>query len=601
MSGMAANRTHGLTVAASPRLPRGWQTSPILPAEGVGISLQCVRCPAWLRVRELAGIAPLNATNTLCECAVNLGEEWQQVLEAAPWSARSGHAMVQTASGGVLVISGRGNSGTTFHKDVWLTIDEGTTWTLVPGEPPWAGRWHGRAVRLPSGTIVFGFGFTNDGRNDVRLADVWASSDDGATWTQKTAEAELGPRVRNQMVALPSGEIVVAGGSSGGGGVADVWSSVDEGATWQPVTDVVDWAGRESFAMVAYPDGDILLFSGYTNTEQTVNDVWISSDGGEVWTQRDVPPWSARSDPAATLVGKDTVIMTGGLSGSLQRDAWRTSDKGLTWSLLTPSTVASAPSGRQEHAVLGLSSGTVLLTGGTSPEQRDVWRRSGFDGWADDSCGTAKRGVCDAPFGAVHVSAALPAAAGAVSPPNAASPVPATLLFAPPVPALSLEAGQAATTTVPAAVFAVVLDHPITGLRSTHFDITKPPTLSVTRTLTGSGDSYTLSLTFDTLGCARKCPAGYFASNAGTPSEDMFCVREVDDYMTATEAKAACSPYTLASPTDEQHAAAIQNAITYVGEAYWYVPQLWPAGTLGMSPHLRLACGGGRAPCAGSG
>ena len=88
--------------------------------------------------------------------------------------------------------------------------------------------------------------------------------------------------------------------------------------------------------------------------------------------------------------------------------------------------------------------------------------------WNDVICSVyIGHGVCGAPFGATHVTVALPASAGSVSPPNTASMV--TVLHQPPIATVSI--AGASQTTSPVIVYEVSFTSAVEGLQKEHFTI----------------------------------------------------------------------------------------------------------------------------------
>ena len=62
--------------------------------------------------------------------------------------------------------------------------------------------------------------------------DVWITGDNGATWTQKTSSAPYGMRSRCGIVVSASDDIFLIGGAGNGSILGDVWKSTDDGVNW---------------------------------------------------------------------------------------------------------------------------------------------------------------------------------------------------------------------------------------------------------------------------------------------------------------------------------------------------------------------------------
>ena len=126
------------------------------------------------------------------------------------------------------------------------------------------------------------------------LRDVWASTD-GATWTQRTDEAEWAARREFVPVAL-NGTLYVIGGGNTGNFIddtprKDVWASTD-GATWTEVNDDPVFYRRSHSTTIAH-DGKLYILGGWDSYRQhSINDVWRSSNGGASWARIDIGPWT---------------------------------------------------------------------------------------------------------------------------------------------------------------------------------------------------------------------------------------------------------------------------------------------------------------------
>jgi PKD repeat protein len=148
---------------------------------------------------------------------------------------------------------------------------------------------------MPDSSIVVMGGYDHTWKNDT-----WRSTDNGATWTEVTANAQWTARDGLTSVAMPDGSIVVMGGRDDNfTSKNDVWRSTDKGATWTQVNASAGWSGRFGFTSVATPDGSIVLMGGFA--DNVTNDVW-----------RLITIGSSEQDPAHTYnqLGFYTVTLT---------------------------------------------------------------------------------------------------------------------------------------------------------------------------------------------------------------------------------------------------------------------------------------------------
>ena len=113
-----------------------------------------------------------------------------------------------------------------------------------------------------------------------RSNDVWLSTDQGATWSQMTASAEWSVRQSHASVTLPDGSIVVLGGHAAGTGAGqEVWRSTDQGATWSQLAGDVGWPELRFHCAATLADGSIVIMGGYDGSVRR-NEVWRLETAG---------------------------------------------------------------------------------------------------------------------------------------------------------------------------------------------------------------------------------------------------------------------------------------------------------------------------------
>jgi hypothetical protein len=176
---------------------------------------------------------------------------------------------------------------------------------------------------------------------------------------------------------MPDGTIVLIGGSTTNGYLNDVWQSGDQGATWARVNANAGWTPRDSLGIAALSDGSIVvsggtLAGGYTQ----FNDVWRSTDKGVTWTEMTPhAKWAARYGHRMAAMPDGSVIITGGYTfgNGYWNDVWRSTDKGATWSRVNP---GAAWPGRILHTSVVMHDGSIILMGGQvgSSYANDTWR-----------------------------------------------------------------------------------------------------------------------------------------------------------------------------------------------------------------------------------
>jgi N-acetylneuraminic acid mutarotase len=228
--------------------------------------------------------------------------------------------------------------------------------------------------------------FTAEGGTETFNNEVWSSAD-GVTWTKHTPSGAIfSPRAGHGAVVF-NGRMWVVGGAGGNGDLRfnDVWSSAD-GVSWVLEQATATFSPRYGAALVAFNNA-LWLFAGTDTPDGTVpavglQDAWRSTDGRS-WTQLPVPPFAARTEPAATVFNS-RIYLTGGISddsyfGSTRyNDVWSTVD-GMTWQEETP----QAPfSGRNNPLLINYNSKLYLVGGFSVSRPHDVWRSSDGINWS---------------------------------------------------------------------------------------------------------------------------------------------------------------------------------------------------------------------------
>jgi len=302
-----------------------------------------------------------------------MDDAWTEMTADAAWTARSRHSSVALPDGSIVVMGGTDAQGIVKMNDVWRPTDQGATWAQMTADAAWPGRYGHTSVALPDNSIVVMGGYD---ASYARLNDVWRSTDQGATWTEMTAEAAWSGRTEHASVALPDGSIVVMGGiDDSSQWLHDVWRSTDQGATWTQMTANAAWSARYGHTSVALADGSILLMGGADGDH--AGDVWRSTDQGATWTQMTAEAeWPARVFHNSNALPDGSVVIIGGQSAVVVecKDVWRSTDQGATWTQLSAN--AEWP-GRMFHTSVTLPDGSIVVMGGVDTswtEYSDVWR-----------------------------------------------------------------------------------------------------------------------------------------------------------------------------------------------------------------------------------
>ena len=96
--------------------------------------------------------------------------------EAPGWVARSGPRLIETADNKLLIVAGEvGFTGDTQLVDIWASGDDGASWELVTDAPGFSARSGHGVVKSPTGSILVIAGWPH-------LHDLWESTDRGASF-----------------------------------------------------------------------------------------------------------------------------------------------------------------------------------------------------------------------------------------------------------------------------------------------------------------------------------------------------------------------------------------------------------------------------------
>jgi plastocyanin len=79
---------------------------------------------------------------------------------------------------------------------------------------------------------------------------------------------------------MPDGSILLMGGGTDSTTMNDTWRSTDNGATWTQITANAEWPGRQYHSSVVLPDSSIVLMGGVFGQLRVYNDVWRLQPSG---------------------------------------------------------------------------------------------------------------------------------------------------------------------------------------------------------------------------------------------------------------------------------------------------------------------------------
>ncbi|WP_165360921.1 sialidase family protein [Candidatus Chloroploca sp. Khr17] len=262
---------------------------------------------------------------------------WSQPARAQNWcttAVLTGQIGNQTVVRSLASGSGAILAGTGPNAQIWRSLDNGASWTLIRSFDGQTDVWS--LASLGNGVFLAATAGTGQ---------IWRSTDNGGSWV---LTFEYGAGITHVDIgAFP--DVVLAAGSTGSSGTFALYRSVDAGLTWSAPSvspGPVPVGSRAFFDL-----GDELLFFSRATASLLTPHVWASADRGNTWLYRGLVGTAVLS----TLALSSDLYVYGGTSGTGQ--IWRSTDNGGSWTFLS----SLAGTGR-----LGLLSNQFMLSAAAS-------------------------------------------------------------------------------------------------------------------------------------------------------------------------------------------------------------------------------------------
>ena len=216
----------------------------------------------------------------------------------------------------------------TLLNDVYMSTNQGVSWTQQTTAVPWAGATNGRMESAAvsyyssyySADIIYniggctvastGFGTSGSTLTETGFNDVYASTNQGVTWYNLTKTAAWSARCGMSAAAASSGALVVVGGRKpqsyvgptsfpgyyeavlGYYTLTDIWTSLDGGYTWYQLSAL---GGRDRPALAFDASSLLHMVSGrvtagvaYLNPTACPSDSYVSTTA---FTAAALPTW----------------------------------------------------------------------------------------------------------------------------------------------------------------------------------------------------------------------------------------------------------------------------------------------------------------------
>jgi|GEM_PF-2113650 len=305
------------------------------------------------------------------------GLNWQQVNAEAPFPKRGGHKVVNLGDERMCFLGGYGRRAFAtgrngnlviavlfeligVMRDGWCTTDGETWYELVPSTDDYFdARQEFAAVYFNDRLWVIGGSF-----NSTYFADVWQTNPSSewvaepergtygaelAEFSRVTPFAPFGFRT-GHAVAVHNGELYLSAGRNHRGEyLDDLWKTSD-GLVWTLVNSDIETMDKRMYhKMVSFAD-KLWIIAGRASFHETIfdedttiyeaNDIWVSEDDGETWTEVAEHASFEQRQNFQAVVHNNSLFIAGGFGGdgyvsvqgkdSILNDVWR-SENGIDW------------------------------------------------------------------------------------------------------------------------------------------------------------------------------------------------------------------------------------------------------------------------------
>ena len=157
-----------------------------------------------------------------------------------------------------------------------ITMAETITWTLATSTNQTGLNWSD-ITSSADGTKLAAV---------VRGGNIWTSTNSGATWTDETAGTSASDLSWTSITSSADGTHLAAtenGPSTNTNGSGDIWISTDGGQIWTNATAGTNASGLDWVSITSSSDGTKLAAVENLDDGGT-GQIWISSNGGATWT-----------------------------------------------------------------------------------------------------------------------------------------------------------------------------------------------------------------------------------------------------------------------------------------------------------------------------
>ncbi|MFZ5440271.1 MAG: kelch repeat-containing protein [Myxococcota bacterium] len=302
------------------------------------------------RVLAISGYAPQLGTPLLTS-AERYDPSTNQWTAAGTLTGRQDFSATLLPTGEVLVAGGTPTSTSCERYD-----PASNAWTATGNLL--GGRSGHAATLLPTGKVLVAGGFLNP--TYLQTTELY----DPASGAWASGGSMVRPHAFTAAGLLPSGRVLVVGGITDGGAtptttISELYDGAHDGGTITAAN--VLGAARVDAASVVLPSGQVLVVGGTNASGTVLNTAELFTPSSGTWAATGSMQ-TARRRFAATLLSNGLVLVAGGNDGTAALASAELFDPATgTWSPTAPMSVP-----RQEHTLTTRFDGSALAVGGLS-------------------------------------------------------------------------------------------------------------------------------------------------------------------------------------------------------------------------------------------
>ena len=273
--------------------------------------------------------------------------------------------------------------------DIWYSDDLGVNWTevsLATGTTKWPARFAHQSFVYDEKIWILSGKYNNTAHSRY---DIWTSGDDkGTNWIEIFPANDTSEflELYDFQSFVYDDKIWVLGGwdDNTDNLINDIWTTTDGGTNWTKIplaSGTTKWSARFEHQSFVYDD-KIWVLGGWDADNNRENDIWISDDKGTNWTEiplaSGTTKWSGRREHQS-FVYDDKIWVLGGIDAgnNNKNDIWTSTDGGTNWSHIPLASGTTKWSARGHHQSFGYDDKIWVLGGyDNNSSKNDIWTSS---------------------------------------------------------------------------------------------------------------------------------------------------------------------------------------------------------------------------------